>query len=101
MNGSLEYSKVVFVNNKRNESVLLLYPNPVGGEATLLVSVSAKEQLRYSIYDQSGRLLSSEVIHVNNGSNLINIPVNVLIIGIYTIQVQGAKTQKHLQFVKK
>jgi trimeric autotransporter adhesin len=98
--GSFTYSKIVTIRLKNNEEMVMLFPNPTHAEATLIITVPAKEAVRYSIIDQSGRVVGSRSINLEGGSNRIPIPVQDLASGIYTIQINGTTTSKQLQFIK-
>jgi len=98
--GKFTYSNVVPLTINSKTSVVLLYPNPVKESATLMMSVDKKERIIYSISDNAGRVLRSEKVNLTAGSNTINIKVNELAAGVYTLTIQGDQTKERVQFVK-
>jgi hypothetical protein len=65
-----------------------------------MVTLAEKEYVRYSILDQSGRMMSADFLQLDKGSNSISVPVQTLLKGTYIIKVTGTKTNTQLQFVK-
>jgi hypothetical protein len=100
LDASYVYSKVVAITGGKENSVVVLYPNPVKEQATLMISVQTKEKLRFSLFDQAGRTVISRDLLVSAGSNSVNIPTAGLAKGMYTIQIQGPNTERTLQMIK-
>jgi ELWxxDGT repeat protein len=94
------YSRIIAINISNKESVVMLYPNPVMENATLMIAAAKKEIITYRIVDQHGRTVQQQKITVNEGSNMITVETNSLAAGIYTITLSGNNTSSHLKFVK-
>lgn len=95
-----DYSRIIAININNKETVVMLYPNPVRESATLMISVTRKEKITYSIIDQYGNILQQKNISVNKGSNSILIETNVLAAGVYTLSLLGQFTNNKIKFVK-
>ena len=98
--GAYTYSKVVIILGQKDRMEVMLYPNPAKNNATLIVALPAAEQMRYSLYDQNGRLVTMQSLFLNEGSNVINLPVEQLSAGVYTLVLSGSAITKQLQMVK-
>jgi ELWxxDGT repeat protein len=100
IDNKFSYSRIVAVNINAKEAVVMLYPNPVRENTTLMISVIKKEKMSYKFIDQNGRTVQQKNITVNEGSNSIIIPTNSLVAGMYTIVLTGNDTNSYLKFVK-
>jgi trimeric autotransporter adhesin len=100
IDGKSVYSKVIAINLKNMQAVVMLYPNPVKQSTTLMISVLKKEKLTYSIIDQQGRVVSQQNIVANEGSNLVSIETTGLSTGSYTISITGTVSNTQLKFIK-
>jgi hypothetical protein len=100
MDGKFSYSKIIAININSKAAVVMLYPNPVRENVTLMISVTKKENISYSIIDQNGRAVQKKNALVNEGSNTILIETNSLAMGVYTIVLNGANTNSQMKFVK-
>jgi hypothetical protein len=98
--GDFDYTRIIAININSKEAVVMLYPNPVRESATLMISVTRKEKITYSIIDQNGITLQQKNIAVNKGSNSIPIETNSLATGVYTLSLYGQYTNTKLKFVK-
>jgi hypothetical protein len=99
-NGSYNYSKIITISAASDQFALRLYPNPVRQYATLQISLSEKELVRYTIIDQAGKTIASSTVYLDRGNNSISLPVQTMANGVYTIQLSGIKTNKQVRFVK-
>jgi hypothetical protein len=95
------YSKIITVSSVANAATIRLLPNPVQQDATLMINLAEKDHLHYTIFDQSGRRVAASFLYLDKGNNSISLPLQPLAKGIYTIQVNGTKTNTRLQFVKR
>lgn len=98
--GKSTYSKIIAININNKEAVVMLYPNPVHESATLMISVSKKEKITYSIIDQTGKTIQQNNISINAGSNTVLIETNSLAAGVYTLSLNGQNTTTQLKFMK-
>ena len=51
--GEFDYTRIIAININSKEAVVMLYSNPVRENATLMISVTRKEKLTFSIIDQN------------------------------------------------
>lgn len=100
IDGMYAYSKVVVILGQKDRMEVLLYPNPATDVANLVVSLPEKEQLKCSLFDQTGRMVYVKNLSLNAGSNTVNIPIQELSKGFYIIKIQGPNTQQQLQLIK-
>jgi trimeric autotransporter adhesin len=98
--GKSTYSKIIAININNKEAVVMIYPNPVHEKATLMISVTKKEKIAYSIIDEYGKTVQQKNSSVNAGSNTVLIETNSLAAGVYTISLSGQYTNGWLKFVK-
>jgi Secretion system C-terminal sorting domain len=98
--GEFDYTRLIAININNKGAVVMLYPNPVRENATLMISVTRKEKITYSIIDQYGNILQQKNISVNKGSNSVPIESNALAAGVYTLSLYGQFTNTKLKFVK-
>jgi len=83
---------------------LLVYPNPLISEGTLLMNWrgASEEKVQLNIMDISGRsLMAAQKIVVQNGVNKIQLSVDYLQSGLYFIELRQAHDRKLIRFVKK
>jgi Surface adhesin CshA repetitive domain/HYR domain len=76
LNGSFEYSKIIFVENKieNTASVGNFYPNPAfGNEVTINVTSSANMQWTITGYSLAGKIISTETRLLEKGENKLRL----------------------------
>jgi ELWxxDGT repeat protein len=100
IDNKFSYSRIVAVNINAKDAVVMLYPNPVRENTTLMISVTKKEKMSYKIIDQNGRTVQQKNIIVNEGSNLVMLETAALAAGAYTIVVNGPDINSTVKFVK-
>ena len=98
--GAYTYSKVVIILGQTDGMGVMLYPNPVKNNATIMIALPTPENVRYTLYDQSGKLMVSQALYLKEGSNAINLPMEQLSAGVYTLVLSNSATIKQLQVVK-
>lgn len=91
------YSKIIAININNDGAVVMLYPNPVKENATLMISVSKQEKLSYTIVDAQGKMVQKSSISLNKGSNTISIETGHLPAGVYIISFEE---QGRVRFIK-
>ena len=88
----------IMVGLKENTSAnknAVVFPNPVQGRAFLNLESEAEGQLSYVIYDMIGnKLTSSASIHINKGSNIIELNCGNLKNGSYFVSYQVDKNNR-------
>jgi hypothetical protein len=67
----------------------ILYPNPNHGTFTLNYTSKTQELLKIEITDVTGRIISSQVWPVNNGSNSRQFSLNGMVKGIYFTKISS------------
>ena len=80
----------------------ILFPNPVAGStSTLRIHADVDEVIQLNIIDVRGRITWSKLIHVQLGENQVELNLEAMNAGIYTIALQS-KTQgnRFIKFVK-
>lgn len=94
------YSKIIAININNSGAVVMLYPSPVRESATLMVSVTKKRNITYTIADASGKTVLNKHVTVNPGSNTITVETAILSSGVYILSVNGDNISNRLKFVK-
>lgn len=100
IDGKYSYSKTVLLPLDETGSLIRLYPNPAKDHATLLVSAKQNESAAYRITDYSGRILLTRALVLNPGSNAIDLPLEGLAPGVYTIQLRGQTILHVIPFIR-
>jgi ELWxxDGT repeat protein len=100
LDSKFTYSKIIAINLSSKEAVVMLYPNPVADYATLMIAARKKENIIYSLFDQSGRMLQQKSVIANEGSNLVTVEAWMLSAGAYMISIKGAEINTRVRFVK-
>jgi hypothetical protein len=80
----------------------ILFPNPAAGSTTTLrIHADVDEVIQLNIIDVRGRITWSKLIHVQLGENQVELNLEAMNAGIYTIALQS-KTQgnRFIKFVK-
>lgn len=83
-----------------NHSVLKVFPNPSKGELNLTNSEEwLNKEIKYSIIDQSGRILKSTNIFINNLNTKIDI--SDVIDGFYVLEIISEQKTSRIKFIKR
>lgn len=88
--GKILYSKVDFVVNKADKTIISgLIQNPViGGMAMLKVYSPGPQRLEAGVYDMAGRMLLRQQVSLQQGNNIPMLSLAVLPQGIYRIVIK-------------
>ncbi|WP_255155687.1 T9SS type A sorting domain-containing protein [Ferruginibacter sp. HRS2-29] len=80
----------------KKDNIIFIYPNPAkaAGFLTIKWDSLVKSDQYIEIYDISGKLVQSEIRHINNKSSQEKINLNLLQAGHYVIKITDAKTNK-------
>ena len=73
-----------------------LYPNPSTGPAVLQITGAARETL-VTLTDMSGRIIWQNRV---TGATVVNLPVDKIASGVYTVSVKSGQDNKTLKLVK-
>lgn len=76
------------------------YPNPFSNQLTLSVESVQPDNALISVTDMSGRILVTERLPLQKGSNLLPLPLGLLAKGIYSLSVSTAGVKRTLGIVK-
>ncbi len=82
----------------QNISDINLYPNPANNNITLSYNVKENEMLTTTIYDVSGRTISSSSSIPTIGYNRVNIDLSDLTTGMYQIELRNKNSRNILRF---
>lgn len=77
-----------------------LYPNPAYNSATLDISASAKTNTTILLYDVMGRLVWSTEKTLAYGNSRVQIPLDNLTAGMYSVQIRSNTGQISLKLTK-
>ncbi len=80
---------VVIKQNQGNISNVKVYPNPANNQFNVNVNLSSSEKTNISLYNIMGQVVLTKNYDFNVGDNLVNIPVDQLANGIYTVLVSS------------
>jgi hypothetical protein len=91
--GSMEYSKIISINNKNSRSLLITYADLSAGSsmATIRVNSAKAQSANLAIIDVSGRVLLTTGVALQKGDNTINKAVPFISKGIYYIKIVTAE----------
>lgn len=85
--GKFAYSEIRAVKGYSGSSSLSLYPNPVRERLVADIYSPQITRAHLMIFDGTQKLLHSQMIAVNKGINLVNLPVRQLPAGMYFIKI--------------
>lgn len=98
IDGSSEYSKVVYVNSKKGAGIVTkLFPNPFTSEVQLIGATSADLNTpgTIKVFNMSGQMINFRVV----GANAISIDPNASK-GLYIIKFNNGSSQQTLKLMK-
>lgn len=84
-----------------NVSALTAYPNPTDGELNVRFNAAAAQDVTMAVTDVTGKVLQSNLIKANEGSNLVMMGTSELAPGVYFLNVINGTSTKTIQFVVK
>ena len=100
-NGQFDYTSIVLVQFVKENISASIFPNPVKEQLTLSISSSQVSTAQVSIFDHTGRRVSSFNIDTEKGANTKIIDTALLPEGIYFLQINNGTEQTELiKFVK-
>lgn len=99
--GRSEYSPIIMVNRSDDANGrLILAPNPASHTLTLQTSFDEATQGTLAIMDMSGRLVMSRFVALGQGLNTINVDLDELKVGMYSMSLLTNKGLQVEKFVK-
>lgn len=87
--GQTDFSPVVPIRLGDNVSGVQIYPNPVRDQAWLLIQSDKAINTVLNIYDPAGKLVFSNAVQLQKGSNGINIDLSTLPSGVYFLRYEA------------
>ena len=94
--GKFDYSKIVVMKIKCNESQMTVYPNPVTDVLNINITTSQDETTTGKLFDSNGRLIYSHTLV--SGTNTVN--MGRFPGGIYLLQLISNKQVQHIKIIK-
>ena len=85
------------ISNSTNTIKASIYPNPAHNELNVTVSLNANSDVRISLIDLTGKLVSFTVNNYSSGLNTINLNTTNIVGGMYFVEIEtneGIATQK-------
>jgi hypothetical protein len=78
-----------------------LYPNPATSNLTIDLESTIQEEVQLTVLNMQGQVVLERINTIENGQNLVTIPVANLASGAYLVRLVGNQTEETLQFIKK
>ena len=99
--GAASDDLVIGLTEEGQLSELSVYPNPADDELSLEFSLSSAQKVVVQLRDVSGKIAQRNVIHANQGLNLVLLDTKELASGMYFLNLNVAGHQKTMQVVLK
>ena len=102
MDGKMEYTQVVAINNKtKGIELVSLQPSLVQHETMLYVAAAKSGKLEIRVHDMAGRTLLTQTMQVADGENKLRLNLGSLAAGVYNLSglTEDGKTSV-IRFVK-
>lgn len=102
--GRSNVSNVVIIKGTKSNSLRIAaaYPNPAVQVVNLIVSSPNSEKVNLVITDLAGKLIKQSVTQINNGDNNIQVNVEGIAKGTYTLKMIGnsGNVSNNVKFIK-
>ncbi len=79
---------------------LSVFPNPTSNLSTLWISSAENTNIRIELYNQIGKLLSTQQANIYQGNNYITLSLANFSEGIYYLKVTSSKTSETMKIIK-
>lgn len=99
--GSPSESLVVGLDESDLVQELSIYPNPSDDELNIRFNAPAAQSMIFTITDISGKVVQTNAINANAGSNLVMMNTIDLASGMYFLNIQSGGNQQTKQFIVK
>jgi hypothetical protein len=96
-NPNVPCSTVGIFNNEKSNDQFLIAPNPNTGSFKIFFTTSKNQTLNLNVYDLFGRIVATKQVSLTNGNNTIDMNIEGLSKGIYSIEMvndNGRTTEK-------
>ena len=97
---SYKNSPVVRVTLDDTQNNITVYPNPVISIATINLTTNANAELKFSLYDDKGSLVTAKQIFIVKGNNSFTVDMSKLSKGTYTAVIIWGSENKNVQILK-
>jgi hypothetical protein len=99
--GKFEYFSAVSVSCSGSEQAGLVFQNPVvENELTGTLVLPDRAEVRLSVLDIQGRIITEEKLNVAEGSNLVKIKLDKIRKGVYLIKINNGENETVQKFIK-
>ena len=100
LDGEKSYTKILRVTCDGKNS-LAVFPNPVKDILTVNVTTERTERIELMLYDAMGKLVKRERSSVFAGINQLQMDVQSLANGTYTLKAIWGENTQHVKVIKK
>jgi len=100
LQGSARYSPILTVNDRSNDELVSVFPNPVNDAFTLSGHAPANHMVTIKMMETTGKLLLQEQWQQPAGSFIRTVSISHLPAGVYWLQVDDAVKTKKIKIVK-
>ncbi len=100
LDGNLSYSKVVDVYFGE-EAIVTLYPNPARDVLHADIRAARATQAVLKLSDATGRTVRTLQVQLAEGNNTVDVDLNGLASGLYTVQISNGQGLQYSQNVQK
>ncbi|HRA11941.1 MAG TPA: T9SS type A sorting domain-containing protein, partial [Chitinophagaceae bacterium] len=82
-------STIVLVKGERPVITVIdgVFPNPARSSVNILIAASEREKVTLVVTDMAGRVVSSKIVSVEQGSNTIPLDINQLNKGSFIVKL--------------
>jgi hypothetical protein len=102
LDGTVDYSQIVKINyTKGSPANWSIYPNPSHANASLLYQSTTSKVISINLTDIAGKTISRTIHNISPGNNKINIPVETISSGMYTIKIMSEGSVETAAFIKR
>lgn len=89
----------VGTNDMESQFISNLYPNPADASLLFEFELTAPEVFNLTVFDMTGRALSSQVVQGTPGANRIGLSVQLLPEGVYLLKLEGQHARDTRTFI--
>ncbi len=100
IDGRYEYSPVIILSIDNSRTIVNFYPNPVNGQAKLVITINEAQHITGKVIDNNGRVVLHHQWRVPAGSSSLSFDAAGLSKGLYYLEINGEKIAKRIRFVK-
>ena len=98
--GKINYSHVITIYDDPTEVMISLYPNPVSDKSVIVVNTVVARNLKFVIYDASGKTNRQWQQTINAGTTLLPLETTGLPGGVYFLSLDQGDAKMLTRFVK-